>query len=456
MFKLDRDVLRLIFEELRDDEKTLCLCLSVNKAICETVVPILWKNPWKSIKKGKEKLLLNVIISHLSDESKNNLKNLGVNLLTNSYKKPLFNYISFCKHLRLCGIKKIINSYEESKISIINNEIFKLFINENMKYTHLYIPLNFDFQIHLIHGAKSCLSEIIFLKCHSNNDDNIVRLTEICKSIKEMELFIVDNNKNNEIIKLIEAQRKLFNVSLKYSSYGEDRTLENSLIKHANTIRYFKIDNQSITKFLLLFVNLRVLELHEIINEPLDQLKNITLPYLQILYARRVSYIILISLIKSTNGQLTEISFTYCTGNKYIEDKHIIQVIYQNCPNLKYLKTGLGDIRDILELENLLINCQYLDGLYLTNYINSFNFDNLFEILANLSPISLFKFKFDFLAFRLKKSLKLFFDNWKDRHPMLIQISYIKEYSSLMEEYKAEGIIKNYNHLHGEDFEWNT
>jgi hypothetical protein len=44
-----------------------------------------------------------------------------------------------------------------------------------------------------------------------------------------------------------------------------------------------------------------------------------------------------------------------------------------------------------------------------------------------------------------KKFFKIIFDNWKDRHPILIQISYIKEYS---EKYKTEGIIKNYNHLH--------
>ncbi|PKY29329.1 hypothetical protein RhiirB3_445916 [Rhizophagus irregularis] len=84
MSKLNNDILCLIFEELRDDEKTLYSCLSINKEFCEIIIPILWKNPWKFLKKGKERLLLNVIISHLSKESKNNL-NQNI-IFINSYQ----------------------------------------------------------------------------------------------------------------------------------------------------------------------------------------------------------------------------------------------------------------------------------------------------------------------------------------------------------------------------------
>jgi hypothetical protein len=80
----------------------------------------------------------------------------------------------------------------------------------------------------------------------------------------------------------------------------------------------------------------------------------------------------------------------------------------------------------ILELGKLLIRCQYLNGLYLSNYFNTFNFNNLFEILTKLSSIRLFRFKFDFWHL-IKSFFKIIFDNWKDRHPILIQISYIKE-----------------------------
>jgi hypothetical protein len=45
----------------------------------------------------------------------------------------------------------------------------------------------------------------------------------------------------------------------------------------------------------------------------------------------------LTSLIKSTNGYLTEINISH-TWHEEIDNKRIIQAIYQKCPNLKYLK----------------------------------------------------------------------------------------------------------------------
>src|SRR3954451_9145542 len=107
MLKLNKDVLYLILQELREDKKTLHSCLSISKTWCEIIIPILWKDPWKYLKEGKEKLLLNVIISHLSDNSRNDFCQ-DTDYLTNIYKRPLFNYISFCRHLNLNEIEGII------------------------------------------------------------------------------------------------------------------------------------------------------------------------------------------------------------------------------------------------------------------------------------------------------------------------------------------------------------
>src|SRR4051812_43171181 len=107
MSKLNRDILYLVFEEFQDDEKTLISCLLVNKVFCELIIPILWKNPWKFLKVEKVKILLNTIISHLSNESRNNLSQHD--LVIYSYQKPLFDYISFCRHLNLDIIQCIID-----------------------------------------------------------------------------------------------------------------------------------------------------------------------------------------------------------------------------------------------------------------------------------------------------------------------------------------------------------
>ena len=48
---------------------------------------------------------------------------------------------------------------------------------------------------------------------------------------------------------------------------------------------------------------------------------------------------------------------------RLINNKRIIQTIYKYCPNLQYLNLMFRK-DNIIELENLLINCQYLNGLY--------------------------------------------------------------------------------------------
>ncbi|GBB91193.1 hypothetical protein RclHR1_18370003 [Rhizophagus clarus] len=133
-------------------------------------------------------------------------------------------------------------------------------------------------------------------------------------------------------------------------------------------------------------------------------------------------------LIENTNGKLTEITIHYTTYDRdditYNDNNNIIiQNICKKCPILEYLKLPLI-ARYVLELEKLLINCQYLKGLHIIIMIDDIG--NLFKILARSSPNSLFKFKFDLFYQEVEiESLKLFFDNWKGRHPMWLQFKYI-------------------------------
>ncbi|EXX64180.1 hypothetical protein RhiirA5_419230 [Rhizophagus irregularis] len=483
MSKLNRDILYLIFEELQDDIRTLYSSLLVNKTWCEIIVPILWKNPWKYLTDKNDYLLVDVINSHLSEESKNNLIIHGINFFTTFSQKPLFNYFSFCKHLNLSSIDKIINStfkfyysYSESIVSIIKNEIYNLFINESTKLTHLYIPQHFDYQIHLIPGAKHCFSEIMFLSCNTRvNDSVLMGLAGICQSIKELELFVdLRNSSKNSygIIKLIDASKKLIDVrlltinaifslctypilnNLYYIEESFHIILENSLMKHAHTIQYFKINTPPATKILSTLVNLKRLELNKInhnIKLKFNGLENnISLPSLQILKTDIFQINTLRNLIVNTNGNLTKISIDYIFHSE-TDNENIIKAIYQSCPNLMFLKLVFR-IENILELEKLLIKCQYLNGFYF-KILNLLDLDKLFEMLTRSSPTSLFKFKFNIISREqiTPEIFKLFINNWKGRHPMLLQITPY-EYTDLFDP----EIIKSFDHLriNSEDFEW--
>ena len=91
------------------------------------------------------------------------------------------------------------------------------------------------------------------------------------------------------------------------------------------------------------------------------------------------------------------------------------------------------------------------------NNLSIFRWDKLFEILTKSSPNSLFKFKF-FSSNEIElEYLKLFFDNWKDRNPILLKLSTKEkqQLEDLTEKYKTKGIIKTYNvNDYFEDFEW--
>ncbi|GBB87646.1 hypothetical protein RclHR1_01410029 [Rhizophagus clarus] len=462
MSKLYRDILYLIFEELQYDKVTLVSCLMVNKIWCEIAVSILWKNPWEDLTHEGEILLLNVIVSHLlsPDNTRINNTNSFFSFFTNSYKKPLFNYVRFCKHLNLETIEDIF--YTHAQYKDLRNDILSLFINENAEYTHLYMREYYDY--HHFPGAEQCFSKIKFLRCDATvNDNNLAILTKMCKSIKELEFFIYKRDNNYGISRLIENQESLNSISFLNRYSPNDglfrKTLENSLIKHANTIHHFYICGQLETQVLESFVNLKTLKLkgewHDFYKW--NYVENLSLPSLQILHAININNESLISLIKNSGGNLIEISITYSVPYSISYPdidiiREIIQAIYQSCPNLTYLELPYKN-GNVLNLEELLIMCQNLKVLgicYHTEY-EFMDWDSLFSMLATSSPISLRKFIFIFPVNRPElESLKLFFDNWEGRHSMSLIINIEGDYNQneqlndLLGKYKEKGVIKEF------------
>jgi hypothetical protein len=143
MSKLNEDVLFSIREYLKDDRISLYSCILVNITWCKVTIPMLWEIPRRfSLNKKANDILFEVILLHLSEESRNTLKNQGINIFTDTSQKPLFNYIRLWRCLNLELLLKTMlasKNIEKSKMSIISNEILKLFINRNTKFNYLYI-----------------------------------------------------------------------------------------------------------------------------------------------------------------------------------------------------------------------------------------------------------------------------------------------------------------------------
>jgi hypothetical protein len=135
----------------------------------------------------------------LSDEARNDLSKI-LYFDSNLYKKPLFNYISFCKHLNLEIIERLIEEVAITQISLnvkkIKNEILKLFINEIWNI-HIFVYLKIFDYYHFIPGAELCFSGIEFLKCNYRiNDKFLSLLTKVSKSIKELKFVTYDYDYN--------------------------------------------------------------------------------------------------------------------------------------------------------------------------------------------------------------------------------------------------------------------
>ncbi|CAG8705440.1 uncharacterized protein OCT59_016097 [Rhizophagus irregularis] len=471
MSKLNKDILFLIFEELKDDKDSLFSSILVNKNWCEVAIPILWKDPWKNL--IKERLLLETVVSFLTNESRDYMISHGLNLLIKPDKPPLFNYISFCRYLNLHKLERIIytirNIKEEIKWSMISEEIFKLFINKNNRFTHLIIPYGYKRQIQYLSGFEHCFSELESLRCDVKTNQGFLNgLAQVCKSIKKLVVNVRVINKPG-IIDLIEAQTKLEDVRFVFDLMTRRiddilfyRICGKSLVKRANTIRHLQVNNELIPN-LSSYVNLISLEIgtHEH-NASWNNLENVSLPSLRILKAHKVPTNILVNFIENNKGILLEIKISDISFE--VHTKKLIQAIYNNCPNLQYLELIIND-DDILELENLLINCRHLDGLILNVFnINTdeMGWDRLFEILIKRASKNLFKFKFIHRTTIKFEALKNFFENWKNRKPMLLHFIEMfhlsSKHLSLIESFKKKGIIKIFYHdkfSYGfDDFEW--
>jgi hypothetical protein len=76
-------------------------------------------------------------------------------------------------------------------MSIISNEILKLFINRNTKFDYLYISRNFDYQLHHVSWAEDCFSELKFFYYVNMNQNILEELAKISKSIKKLECYVL-------------------------------------------------------------------------------------------------------------------------------------------------------------------------------------------------------------------------------------------------------------------------
>src|ERR1051325_1958776 len=172
---LNKDVLFLLFEELQFDSKSLFSCLMVNRIWCETVIPILWRNPWRfnNIRYHNKISLYNTITSYLADDIKEFLIKQGIKLLPTSQKSPLFDYLSFCRSIDVSIMNYIISIGSSSDYNqfLLQQEIYGLLMIKCLEIKNLDMR-SLKHQIFYFPEAKFRLDSLCELKCDTSIDSS--------------------------------------------------------------------------------------------------------------------------------------------------------------------------------------------------------------------------------------------------------------------------------------------
>ncbi|RIA98930.1 hypothetical protein C1645_748482 [Glomus cerebriforme] len=452
----------------------------VNRIWCETVIPILWKNPWHYKLNYCNKNYLFIIISlYLSDDVKEFLSRQGIQLSSMSHKSLSFDYLSFCKSINVNIIENIISigsslSYNQF---LLQQEFYNIMMKTCPELKYLDI-ISIKHQIFYFPEAKVHLDSLCELKCDTSIDPSyFFGLARICQKIQNLIIINTDPRENDGIVKLIEFQKNLKFFEWK-DNFDEDNFVEdpyeeiffalakktdnlNHLILYFQFIEYY--EHNYLKNVLPKFSKLKTLKIDNLLFSCEEILKTSVYRDLEIFNTDYISIETIISMIENSGGHLKEVLLRYyCYEGEddFNEDSLIlIRTIYEKCPLVEYLSLVFSTSDDhFAEFEKLLKTCQNLRSLLLiisniyqveTYNKKLENGEKLLNILIRSAPINLREIRFfDNFKFSLK-NLEEFLEKWKGRPALSILTSdpvYRREdYVKLINKYKEVGVINDFS-----------
>ncbi|PKK75190.1 hypothetical protein RhiirC2_846201 [Rhizophagus irregularis] len=436
MSKLNKDILFLISEELgQDDSKSLFSCLMVNRLWCETVIPILWRNPWcYDINYSNKNYLFKIIASYLSDDIKEFLTGQGIQLPLVSFQSLLFDYLSFCRSININIINMIITSIGSSLTYnqfLLQQEFYGLFMKKFPELKYLNMK-SIRHQIFYFPEARIRLESLCELKCDTSTDSSyFYGLVQLCQYIQRLIVVNSDPNDYHGIAELIRVQKNL------------NRTLQ-KVVPKFHKLKTLKTSFSNFTE---------------------EQLKKCVYHDLEVFKIDHHNLKAASIIIENSGGHLKRISLEpygllgYIDG--FVENSLIfIRNIHKNCPLIEYLSLIFSPSNEhFAEIEKLLKICQNLKSLLLIivdyTYEDSTYEQKILEygeillkilISSTLNNIKEIRFCGDF-KFSLQ-ALEEFLKKWKGNALSIIMSNYIYEdddyYEELINKYKNNGVIKDF------------
>ncbi|CAB4476669.1 unnamed protein product [Rhizophagus irregularis] len=465
----------------------------VNRIWCETVVPILWRNPWRyAINYYKKNSLYSIITSYLSNDIKESLTKKGVKITGQSL---VFDYLSFCKSINIETIDDIISIGSSSEYNqfLLQEEIYSFLIKKCPEIKYLNICDTYE--IVYLPEARVRLESLCELTCDTMIDSRyFYRLAHICQQIQRIIIINRNLKANDGTTKLIELQKNLkyFRWIDEFDDDDDDywERLEdpytevfNMLKKHANTLNHFDInlryeyDDYSdyydiYDECNYTFLQYALLELHNLetleINSPIflnnddfnKKLEMVAYRNLEILKIDFIDCYQINCMVKNSLclRELRINAFHWNYDNFYNDSLNFIRTICEYCLLIEYLTIPVFPSleKHFIEFEKLLKKCQKLRSLNFkeTYYEEGKELefgDYLSNVLIREASTNLREIRIPYnIKFSLK-TLETFLEKWKGRPAvsMYLEEAYFyrenNSYMKLFDQYKIEGVIKNIN-----------
>ncbi|GBB88123.1 hypothetical protein RclHR1_14640005 [Rhizophagus clarus] len=456
----------------------------VNRLWCETVVPILWRNPWSydGVNYNNKSSLFTIISCYLFDNIKGFITEQGIQLPSSSNQSLLlFDYLSFCRSINVNTIRSIISigsTLDYNQFSM-QQEFYSLFMKKcpELKYFDMR---SIKHQIFYFPEAKARLELLCELKCDTSIDSSyLYGLSQLCHHIQRIIIINIDQKPNYGIAKLIEVQKNLIHFEWDdYDEYLTDDPYKDiflALVKKSDTLHYLKvffdgIDNTTLQDILPKFHKLKTLisdGYFFLTKEQLERLKKQVYHDLEILNLEWNSLNVISCIIENNGGRLKKILFRPhdtidCDYYHFNEHSlNFIRKVHENCPLIEYLSIIFPPSKEhFTEFENLLKVCKNLKSLLLLLDMDiTDTYDEVLEhgkellnMLIRSSSTSLIEVR---LCNRFKFSLKIleeFLEKWRVNRPILsiytIDSTYKEEdYKELINKYKNDGVIKDFKHV---------
>ncbi|GBC46092.1 hypothetical protein GLOIN_2v1764020 [Rhizophagus irregularis DAOM 181602=DAOM 197198] len=466
----------------------------VNRIWCETVIPILWRNPWRYSINYKKISLYFIITSYLFDDIKELLTKRGILILGQSLA---FDYLSFCKNINIKVIDDIISigSSLEYNRFLLQEEIYSSLVK---KFPEIkYLNICGTYEIVYLPEAKVRLESLCELTCDTLIDSRyFYRLAHICQQIQRIIIINKNLKANQGTIKLIEFQK-----NLKYFKWVDEIEVEdgiyywdvledpyteifNILKKHANTLNHFDINLRYeyndyyldfydiYNEYNYTFLQYALLELHNLkileIDSPIflndddfnKKLEMVAYRNLEILEIDFIDIYQINCMVKNSLclRELRINDFHWNDDNFYNDSLNFIRTICKNCLLIEYLTIpAFPSLEEhFIEFEKLLKKCQKLRSLnfkeiyYEAEKELEFG-DNLLNVLIREASANLREIRITYgIKFSLK-TLETFLEKWKGRPAVSLYFDntyfYRKDnsFKKLFDKYKIEKVIKYIN-----------